>query len=212
MKYTILWFSVVLLIVGVFVGYGFFMFHLFPGVNGPTYRGTFGDMFGALNALFSTLAFAGFIYTIQLQRNDLKLQMSVQAMQLEELEQSRREAKRQGDILDQQRKMLNLQRIESTVLQLVKLLDDIGDKIKYLEDHIHTRSEKPKFTKTFFYLLQFIMNADIPDENKRVFADMINLRLSDEQLIQLYEAIDQDQQKLLLLKNLGFYDRYRKFS
>ncbi|EAR13747.1 hypothetical protein PI23P_04597 [Polaribacter irgensii 23-P] len=35
-------------------------------------RGTFGDMFGAANALFSGLAFAGIIYTILLQREDLK--------------------------------------------------------------------------------------------------------------------------------------------
>jgi hypothetical protein len=31
-------------------------------------RGTFGDMFGAVNALFSGLAFAGVIYAIILQR------------------------------------------------------------------------------------------------------------------------------------------------
>ena len=35
-------------------------------------RGTFGDMFGAANALFSGLAFGGIIYTILLQREDLK--------------------------------------------------------------------------------------------------------------------------------------------
>lgn len=31
-------------------------------------RGTFGDLFGAVNALFSGLAFAGLIYTIVLQK------------------------------------------------------------------------------------------------------------------------------------------------
>lgn len=36
--------------------------------------GTFGDMFGAINALFSGLAFAGIIFTILLQREELKLQ------------------------------------------------------------------------------------------------------------------------------------------
>ena len=34
-------------------------------------RGTFGDQFGAVNALFSGLAFTGLIYTIILQRRDL---------------------------------------------------------------------------------------------------------------------------------------------
>lgn len=37
-------------------------------------RGQFGDMFGGINSLFSGLAFAGLIYTIMLQRNELALQ------------------------------------------------------------------------------------------------------------------------------------------
>ena len=35
-------------------------------------RGTFGDLFGAVNALFSGLAFAVLIYTIILQREEIK--------------------------------------------------------------------------------------------------------------------------------------------
>ncbi len=37
-------------------------------------RGSFGDMFGAVNALFSGLAFAGIIFAIILQRKELSLQ------------------------------------------------------------------------------------------------------------------------------------------
>src|SRR5687767_14281913 len=37
-------------------------------------RGQHGDMFGGLNALFSGLAFAGLIYTVLLQREELSLQ------------------------------------------------------------------------------------------------------------------------------------------
>ena len=37
----------------------------------PQDRGLFGDMFGAMNALFGGLAFAGIIYTILLQRVEL---------------------------------------------------------------------------------------------------------------------------------------------
>lgn len=37
-------------------------------------RGQFGDMFGAVNALFTAFAFAGLIYTVLLQRNQLALQ------------------------------------------------------------------------------------------------------------------------------------------
>jgi hypothetical protein len=38
------------------------------------HRGQFGDMFGAVNALFSGLAFSGIIFTIILQRRELELQ------------------------------------------------------------------------------------------------------------------------------------------
>jgi hypothetical protein len=41
-------------------------------------RGLFGDMFGAVNALFSGLAFAGIIYAIVLQRKELSLQWQEQ--------------------------------------------------------------------------------------------------------------------------------------
>jgi hypothetical protein len=37
-------------------------------------RGQFGDLFGAINALFSGLAFAGVIIAILLQRRELELQ------------------------------------------------------------------------------------------------------------------------------------------
>jgi hypothetical protein len=40
----------------------------------PSGPGTFGDSFGAINALFSGLAFAGIIYTIMLQKKELALQ------------------------------------------------------------------------------------------------------------------------------------------
>src|SRR5687768_14058386 len=42
--------------------------------NSWSMRGQFGDMFGAVNALFSGLAFAGIIYTILLQREELEAQ------------------------------------------------------------------------------------------------------------------------------------------
>lgn len=58
----------------------------------PTWsdRGTFGDMFGAVNSLFSGLAFAGVIYTILLQQQELSLQR-------EEMRLARQEARRIAD-------------------------------------------------------------------------------------------------------------------
>ena len=56
----------------------------------PTDRGTFGDMFGAVNALFSGFAFAGLIITLLYQKEELQLQR-------EELAQTREELKGQKE-------------------------------------------------------------------------------------------------------------------
>lgn len=53
--------------------------------------GTFGDTFGALNALFSGLAFAGVIVTILIQRNELKNQRIELSLQRIEMQETRKE-------------------------------------------------------------------------------------------------------------------------
>lgn len=60
--------------------------HLFVS---PENRGVFGDSFGGINALFSGFAFLGIIYTIFLQRNELRLQRKELKMTRNELLQSR---------------------------------------------------------------------------------------------------------------------------
>lgn len=64
-------------------------------------RGTFGDMFGAINSLFSGLAFAGVIYAIFLQRKELELQREELVMNREEL---RKAASAQSDQVEQMKK------------------------------------------------------------------------------------------------------------
>ena len=61
------------------------------------YRAFFGDSFGAINALFSGLAFGGIIYTILLQHEELGLQR-------EELQQTREELKRTADAQEKNNK------------------------------------------------------------------------------------------------------------
>jgi hypothetical protein len=67
----------------------FWYFVVNSSLAGWPERGLFGDMFGALNALFSGLAFAGVIYTILLQRTELELQRN-------EMSLARVEANRQA--------------------------------------------------------------------------------------------------------------------
>lgn len=56
--------------------------------------GTFGDTFGAINSLFSALAFAALIYTIILQSRELKLQREELSLTRDQLADS---AKSQRD-------------------------------------------------------------------------------------------------------------------
>lgn len=65
-------------------------------------RGPLGDTFGAINSLFSGLAFCGIIYTIMLQRKELRLQR-------EELANTRSELKRSADAQEETKKQMERQ-------------------------------------------------------------------------------------------------------
>jgi hypothetical protein len=78
-------------------------------------RGTFGDKFGAVNSLFSGLAFAGIIFTILLQRKELQLQR-------DELSSTRA-------VFEKQNEMLSQQKFESTYFQMLNLFHSIVNSI-----------------------------------------------------------------------------------
>lgn len=80
--------------------------------------GVFGDSYGALNTLFSALAFTGIIASIYFQREELKATR-------EELEATRNEMKSQGIQFEAQTKVLSLQVFENTFFNMLKLHNDI---------------------------------------------------------------------------------------
>lgn len=86
--------------------------HYLPTLN--LEPGTFGDMFGAINALFSGAALCGLTYTVLLQRHQLDVQKS-------ELEEAKTEVKYQRELLDKQTKTFELQQFEGTFFSLVAL-------------------------------------------------------------------------------------------
>lgn len=65
-------------------------------------RGTFGDLFGAVNALFSALAFAVLIYTIVLQREEIKANREEITLNRKELEKSSKLQKKSQEVLIKQ--------------------------------------------------------------------------------------------------------------
>lgn len=74
-------------------------------------RGQFGDMFGAINSLFSGLAFAGVIFTIWLQSRELGLQR-------EDITQTRL-------TFQEQARTIEIQRFENTYFNMLTLLSSI---------------------------------------------------------------------------------------
>lgn len=94
-------------------------------------RGTFGDQFGAVNALFSGLAFAGLIYTIILQRHDLKLQRRDLHYQRRELELTRKEMEEQTAEFEKQNETLIIQRFENLFYNMLNLQQQIVDGLRY---------------------------------------------------------------------------------
>ncbi|MFG6426961.1 MAG: putative phage abortive infection protein [Muribaculaceae bacterium] len=87
-------------------------------------RGTFGDKFGAVNALFAGLAFAGLIVTMIMQREEL-------GMQRQELMQTRDELAKQRQEFEQQNKTLKYQRFESSFFTLLTSFREIAMSLSY---------------------------------------------------------------------------------
>ena len=81
----------------------------------PTWgeRGTFGDSFGAVNALFSGFAFAGLIYTIVLQRKEIEANR-------EEIRKTNRSQRHAQKVMDAQL----IQMKQTTQLHALNLLMD----------------------------------------------------------------------------------------
>lgn len=82
-------------------------------------RGIFGDMFGAVNAVFSGLAFAGIIISLYLQRIDLK-------NQFEEIQQTNREFRIQNETMELQKFENRFFKMLSIHHQIVENIDSVA--------------------------------------------------------------------------------------
>lgn len=160
-KSPITWFiSICILILGGLIIYG-------NVVDGLENRGTFGDMFGGANALFSGLAFAGIIIAIILQKQELKLQR-------EELKQTRKELKGQKEQLMEQNKTFSLQRFESTFFNLLNIHQDIINSSEF-----GTKKGRDAFAKLYGELISWNINKAISTNgSKEKILGEINIEYS----------------------------------
>ncbi len=87
-------------------------------------RGTAGDLFGGFTALFSALAFAGLIYTLLIQKEELSLQRK-------ELSELVEQQKNSNEQLDRQLNHLNIQRSEDIYFRILDEFQKCRSTIKY---------------------------------------------------------------------------------
>lgn len=127
--------SVVVVIWGACLGFMLLVFDTWED------RGQAGDLFGAVNALFSGLAFSALVITILMQRDELQLQR-------EELRLTRQEMSKQRETLAEQAKAQNAQRDAAIAAIRVASLEakiravDVRVPKGTLEQDYHIQAEK----------------------------------------------------------------------
>lgn len=164
--------------------------------------GVFGDKFGALNALFSGLAFAGILYTIALQRQDL----SIQSRQIAEAERERQRnayeslffhllhfhqdivkglydppGRRGGEPVPEAHGRQVLDRFYDDLLSDLSPRGGSVDKQQFLDalrgnDFIRNEGVWP-YHQNFLVLMKHLARADA--ENRAIFADIVKAQLSE---------------------------------
>jgi hypothetical protein len=142
-----------LVVVGIMVVGYFLIPHFFGKIDGP---GIFGDMFGAINTLFSGFAFIGIIYAIYLQQEQLKTQQ-------EELKLTREEVKSQTKIFAQQT-------FETTFFQMLKLYRDVINSLGETSTSIYSPGQSPTVTKTegLYYINKCYNGLAMENEGKDI--------------------------------------------
>ncbi|MET3828629.1 hypothetical protein ABIC86_000089 [Paenibacillus sp. DS2363] len=196
-----------------------------------SYRGTFGDMFGAVNALFSGLAFTGLIYTIAVQRQELQTQsksidmqtdeLSLQRkaiqmqteelglqrkaieMQTEEIKMQREETARSANQLEGQKNLLNLQTAMSVVNDLIQVKNKRLDEMKRVLPNERTRGSGP--------IAKLIENDGYGDvfeisENKTYIQSYLNTFFFSLSFIQSYDLQNEQKDILSDLVNMNTSD------
>lgn len=118
--------KLILYIIIVWIVFNALLFIIFQNLSDS---GTFGDTFGAVNSLFSGLAFAGVIYTIILQNKELELQRQELRLQREELVLTRKELARSASAQEQSEASLKDQ---SETLKKTAKLNALNLEVHYM--------------------------------------------------------------------------------
>ena len=107
-------------------------------------RGTFGDLFGAANALFSALAFAALIYTILLQREEIKRNRAEITLNRKDLAKNAKLQQKAQEVLVQQVHQTHLSAKMNAMRTLVDYYNNQIANPKSSEEVVQKAKEKRK--------------------------------------------------------------------
>ncbi len=135
-----IWMSIgFILILIILIGYGLVVMEYKE-------RGSFGDMFGAINALFSGAAFVGIIISMRMQSDELSLQRDELAQTREVLNDQKKQLEQQQQEMALQNETMRKQQFENTFFSLVDLLNKQSVLTNFDEaiELIQNRKSKPQ--------------------------------------------------------------------
>jgi len=135
-------------------------------------RGTFGDMFGFINSLFSGLAFVGVIFAILLQKSELSLQRR-------ELELTRKELSAQNTEMKLQNRTLSKQSFENTFFQLLSLQQEIVGSMDVMEFNSNNNSTGRDCMKYFYTTFRKEWTTEYSGDEELELRDKIKNRYSE---------------------------------
>lgn len=137
----------------------FLWFFSYFSLRNDTQRGNFGDMFGAVNALFSGLAFAGLIYAILLQKEELELQRN-------EIKDTRLEFITQNNTLKNQKfenTFFSMLELHHKIVNGIDIIDKerVGSNSNYTPQYqVFTINGRDVFKKEYLSLIDSFKNKN----------------------------------------------------
>ena len=178
--------------------------------------GTFGDTFGAANALFSGLAFAGMIIALHqqkeelrmqrevlnLQRNDLKLQIQTLANTNAALDGQKEEMAEQLNAMKKQLEQGQKQRFESNLFNMLGQYDNIVN-------GIHGYAHEPEKGRDYMAIYADMIKRDKSFETSRIQFSMANYI---NYLFQMFKLIDEAAPLCDVNKILEYHEKKRYCS
>ncbi len=188
----------------------------YPKFKNWSDRGTFGDMFGAVNALFSGLAFVGVIIAILLQRQELKYQRDELKLSIKEQRDTRKEFEQQNETMLQQRfenTFFNMLELHKGIIRELKHECDEGQEamltlsnilesekrllsVESISNSIILSFQKFKeryghsidhYFRNLYNIIKFVDRTEsLSLKNKKVYTNLLRSQLSDAELILLF--------------------------